>query len=258
MFERLRPLLTLAKITLRGSLTGYRGPGLAIGAFLPVVVVAGLILYGITGFELVNAYELLVEGLFLPFVLLLVCLLLAVPLFREEIDRESLSYLLTRTIPKLEIILGKYLGYLGAALVVLIPPVVVGYGLVAVAGSPPSGLLTGVLPALLASTTLGIVAFGAFYLFLGLVVREALIVGLIYAFVWEFLIGDLTGIAPDLSIMHYLMSLSSHLISQGPLSTYPTQLTLAQSVAGPLVFAAGILVLTYLAFREYGYLPAGK
>lgn len=258
MLDRLRPMTTLAWITFRGSLSGVRGPGLALGAFLPVLVVAGLLMYGITGLQLVDAYELLVDSLFLPFVLLLVTLLLAVPLFREEIDRQSLSYLLTRTIQKPEIVLGKYLGYLGSAALVLLPPVAVCYGLVAGWGNPPAGILDGVLPALLASTFLGILAFGAFYLFLGLVVREALVVGLLYAFVWEFFIGGLTGIAPDLSIMHYLLSLTQFLVPHGPLSQYSTQLTLAQSVAGPLIFAVALLILTVVAFREHGFLPSER
>lgn len=250
---KLRPLLTLAWMTFRGSLTGARGIGLLLGAFLPVFVVVGILAYGITGEGLLYDYENLMISLFLPLVLLVITLLLAVPLFREEIDRESLSYLLTRTLGKPAILLGKYLGYLLAAAVVLLPPVVAGYGIVAGWGHPPSGDLPGVLTSLLAITALGIVAYGALYLFLGLVVREALILGLLYAFVWEFLIGGVSGLAPDLSIMHYLRSIPPFLVSGGPMSYSASSLTLAQCLAVPLVFAAVILTLAGIAFHERGF-----
>jgi ABC-2 type transport system permease protein len=251
-----RPLTTLAWATFRGSLSGAKGIGLIIGALLPTFVIIGLVAHGISGNDLVSAYELLVGELFLPMILLIIALLLAVPLFREEIDQQSLSYLLTRTIGKPAIVLGKYLGYVLVAYAILLPSVVVSYGIVAIWGSPPAGILNGVLPALLVSTALGILAYGAIYLFLGLVTRSALIIGLIYAFVWEYLIGGLSGLAPDLSIMHYLMSLPALWVSQGPLSQYSTNLVLWQVIAAPIIFAGALLFLTILIFWDFGFIPS--
>jgi ABC-2 type transport system permease protein len=256
MSMRFRPLLTLVWATIRGSVSGAKGIGLIVGAFLPTIVIIGLIAHGITGNDLVSAYEELVGELFLPLILLIVTLLLAVPLFREEIDQQSLSYLLTRTIGKPFIVLGKYIGYVVVSVAILLPPVAVTYGVVAVWGQPPSGMLTGVLPALLLSTVLGILAYGAIYLFLGLVTRSALIIGLLYAFVWEYLIGGLSGIAPDLSIMHYLLSLSALWVSQGPLSSYSTALVLWQVIAAPIIFAGILLFMTIEVFLDFGFIPS--
>jgi ABC-2 type transport system permease protein len=256
MALRFHPISTLAWVTARGSVSGAKGIGLIIGAFLPTFVIIGLIAHGITGNDLVSAYELLVGELFLPMVLLIVALLLAVPLFREEIDQQSLSYLLTRTLGKPGIVLGKYLGYVLVACTILLPPVVVSYGIVAIWGSPPAGMLDGVLPALLVSTVLGIIAYGAIYLFLGLVTRSALIIGLIYAFVWEYLIGGLSGLAPDLSVMHYLMSLPALWVSQGPLSQYSTHLVLWQVIAAPIIFAGVLIFLTVFTFWDFGFIPS--
>jgi ABC-2 type transport system permease protein len=250
-----RPMLNLSWMTLRGSLKGAKGIGLVIGAFLPTFVVVGLISYGTTGLSLVTDYEGLVQALFFPMVLLIITLLLAVPLFREEIDQQTLSYLLTRTLGKPFTVAGKYIGYVVAALLVLLPPVLVTFGIVAIWGQPPAGMLNGVLAALSVATVLGILAYGAFFLFLGIITRNALIIGLFYAFIWEYLIGGLTGIAPDLSIMHYLLSIPALWVSQGPLSTFSTKLVIWQVIAGPMIFAVAVLVLAIETFDTFGFIP---
>ena len=256
MVRPLRPTIELARITLQGSFAGVRGIGLVIGAYLPTVVLAGVVAGGTSGAELVGVYENLTLLLFFPLVLLLLTLLLGIPLFRDEIDRESLSYLLTRGLGKPFLVLGKYLGYLGAALVLLLPPVALTFGVVSAWGNPPAGSLDGVLPSLLAATTLGAVAYGAFFLVLGMVSRNALLYGLLYAFVWEYLIGGLSGIAPDLSVMHYLLSIPTFWVSTGPLATYATKLSLAQAAAAPCIFAVALLILAILAFRERGFVAS--
>lgn len=253
----LRPIGVLSWVTFRGSLSGARGIGLMVAAFLPAIVAAGLVAGGFSGGTLVGGYEALLLNLFFPLVLLLITLLLAVPLFRDEIDRESLSYLLTRTLSKPRLLLGKYLGYVGAALVVLLPPMVVSYAIVALAGSPPAGSLNGVLPALVLATVLGILAFGAIFLLMGLLTRNAILFGLFYAFIWEYLIGGLSGLAPDLSVMHFLLSIPTFYVSEGPLAGYSTSLTLAQAVIVPLLVAASALVLATLAFLEVGFVSGG-
>ncbi len=252
----LRPTWVLAQVTFESTVRSWRGLGLALLSFFPAVVVAGLYLAGTRGEDLVMDYETLAVRLFLPLVLLLVSLMLAVPLFRDEIDEQSIGYLITRTVGKPAIVLGKYVGYVGLASLLLLPSCLVAYGLAAAGAGSEGGMLSGVLPALLVSTFLGILAYGAFYLFLGLATRRALLVGLVYAFLWEFLIGSLPGSAPDLSVMHYLLTIPRLWTTSGPLASYPSTLTLAQAVGVPLGVACALLLLTLATFWRLPLSPS--
>lgn len=249
-----RPIVVLARTTFLGTARSWRGIGLALLAFLPAFVMGGLAADGVSSSSLVGIYESLVFALFFPLVLLLVSLLLAVPLFRDEIDEQSISYLITRTLGKPAIVLGKYLGYVLLALLLLVPSLLVTYGIVAAGAGSSASALSGVLPAVLLATLLGILAYGAFYLFLGLVTRRALLIGLIYAFVWEYLIliTGISGDVPDLTVMHYLLSIPKLWVASVPFSTYSSNLSLSAAVGVPLGFAFVLLLLGILVLR---YLP---
>lgn len=252
---KLRPMLTLSLVTIRGSLGGARGFGLIVMAFLPTFVLAGVIFYGdVQGSQLVGAYVLL-QHLFM-LLLAIVALLLAVPLFREEIDRQSITYLLTRSIGKPSVVLSKYVGYAVVALVILLPPALISFGIAAGWGGAPSGYLNGVLAAVAGMTILGLLAYGALFLFLGMVTRHALLIGLMYAFVWEFLISGVGGVVPEMSIMHYLLSLEPLLATAGPFTSYSTNLSLVQAVGAPIGFSIAVLVLAILAFIVFSLNPS--
>lgn len=251
----LHPMLVLAWCTFQGNLRSSRVWGLVVLASLPTLVVAGLLSYHITGTTLVSAYEGIQEA-FLPLVLLIVTLLLAVPLLREEIDSQSISYLMTRTLGKPRTVAGKYLGGVLSGLAILLPPSLVGYGLVAAGSSGSTLSLDGVLASVVVILVLGVLAFGAFFLLLGVLFRRALIWGLLYAFFWEEFVGNLTGTAPELSITHYLLSIPTFWVSAGPLATYSTTLSLPVSFEVPVAFALVCLVVGWMALMWANLLPS--
>ena len=63
------------------------------------------------------------------------------------------------------------------------------------------------LLAMLAATLAGILAYGALFLFISLVIPRALIVGIIYVLLWEGLIVALISGARVLSVRHYINSI---------------------------------------------------
>lgn len=242
-----RPVLILSLATLWGNLRTWRAWLLLGLAMLPSLFVIGLAADGIHGDSLISAYEGLTQ-LFLPLLLLVITLLLAVPLLRDEIDDQSISYLITRTIGKTRIVLGKYLGYLLTGVLVLLPPALLEYGVVAADASGATLPLNGVLASVVVMNLLGLLAFGSLFLLLGLLVRRALVVGILYAFVWEYFLDSLPGNAPDLSLSHYLLTIPTFWVSSGPLATFSTSLTMTEAIAGPLLVAGVVLVLCIVAF----------
>lgn len=252
------PVLVLARTTFVATAKSWRALGLGLLAFFPAILIGGLWAHGTEGSQLIQVYETLVVQLFLPLILLLLTLLTAVPLLRDEIDEQSISFLVTRTLGKSAIVLGKYLGYLALTLTFLIPSVLVTYALVAGGAGDQGATLSGVLASLLVVTVLGVLAYGAFYLLLGLLTRRALLAGLVYAFLWEFLLGNLPGVVPDLTVMHYLLTVPTYWVSSGPISAYVTSLSLAAALVTPIAVAAAYLLLALLAIQYLPLIPASE
>lgn len=116
-----------------------------------------------------------------------------------EIDEGSIVYLLAKPLNRYSIVLTKLVVAIG---------VVVAFGVlpIAVAGV----VLTGELGTVAVGFTLGAfaagVAYPAVFLLLAVVTRNAVVIGLIYALIWESLVGGLVPGAQALSIQQWSLS----------------------------------------------------
>src|SRR5438874_1404724 len=163
--------------------------------------------------------------LFLQVVLIFVTLVNATSLIREEIDDNTLPFLLTRPISKPAIATYKYLGYLAAVLILLVPPLVVAYGVTEAYGGLSFTTDLDVLGGFLLVTVLGSAAYGGLFLFISVLVRKPLAVGLLIGFVWESIVGSIPGDVPKLSVIHYLRTILKGTITVSPLAGYRTDLS---------------------------------
>src|SRR5947199_164485 len=204
---------------------------------------------------------------FLQVVLIFVTLVNATTLIREEIDDNTLPYLLTRPISKPAVVMYKYIGYLVAVLVLLVPPIVLAYGVTeAYQGTGLSSDLD-VLGGFLVTTVIGSAAYGAVFLFISVIFRKPLAVGLLFGFVWESIVGAIPGDVPKLSLMHYLKSVFAasetafcaafaKLTGETPTTsiTFCTMGCLFPGIASPPLgrfgpYAGSVLVATRFDFR---------
>jgi ABC-2 type transport system permease protein len=242
----------------RGSVAGYRGWGLLLVAACYPLLILGIASTHRSDLDLVAASEELFSVLFLPILLLLVCLVLGVSLFRAEIEEDTLVYPMVRSVPRLAIVLGKFLGFLAAALCLLLPSALAGPAAAVAFNAGPQLTLDGLLPTLLATTALGVLAYGAFFLLLGLVTRQALVIGLLYGFFWEAFLPLLPGPLKELSLVYYLRGIGARLMTSGPLTTSGSSAALSAAIVVPLVFALVVLLLSYvlLARTEIRSAPA--
>ncbi len=117
-----------------------------------------------------------------------------------EIDEGSIVYLLAKPLNRYSIVLTKLVVAIG---------VVVAFGVLPVALS--ALVLTGGFGALAVGYTLGALAAGvaycAVFLLLAVLTRNAVVIGLIYALIWESLIGGLVPGAQTLSVQQWATSL---------------------------------------------------
>jgi ABC-2 type transport system permease protein len=116
-----------------------------------------------------------------------------------EIDEGSIVYLLAKPLNRLAIVVTKLLVALG---------VVVTFGVlpIAVAGVVLTGEIGAVTIAFTSGALAAAVAYVSLFLLLAVVTRNAVVVGLVYALVWESLVGGLVPGAQALSVQQWSLA----------------------------------------------------
>ncbi|MGA8274994.1 MAG: hypothetical protein WB789_07795 [Thermoplasmata archaeon] len=242
MTSQARRLAVIVGMTYRGNFTGGRLWISALLAALPPVILAAVFAYGITGASLITGFGNVVVTLVLSVQVPLTTLIIGVGLFRTEIEEDTMPFLTLRTVARPSIVIGKYLGGWAATLTFLLPSFAVSLAIVA-AGADGAAFPAGCIAAGLVLVLLGSVAYLAIYLLMGLVTPSAFVLGLVYAFLWEFVLPLFPGHLPQITVYYYLRAAAAGLTSSGPLGSYSTSIGLAAAGTVPLAVAAGGLLL---------------
>lgn len=243
--ETVRRFWVLTVLTVRYLLSTRRGIATLALSWIPLLLVAALALARVASFDIL-LFQALMVPLFLQIVLVFVTLVDATALIREEIDDNTLPFLLTRPVAKPTVALSKYGGYLVAALVLLLPPVLVSYGVTEAYAGTGFGTDADVLAGFFAATALAILAYGALFFFLSVILRKPLFVGLLIGFVWESVVGSLPGSVPKLSLIYYLRSVLKGMVSVGPLSGFSTDVS--APIAATVLIVFSVIMIAFATF----------
>jgi ABC-2 type transport system permease protein len=246
-------VLTVAHLSFRSAFQGLRTWALGALAAISALVVLALVLAAKDVTTTENAAQTLFLTLTVRVVIGLVVLVIAAAQFRSDIEQDTLTYLSSRSVTRPEIVLGKYLGAVGASLVFLLPAGIAPLLIAGLGGAPPPP--TAVAGSILAIVLLATFAYSAFFLFLGLVTRNALLLGLIFLFLWEELVLLLPGDFPKLSLLYYFQSFANGEVSSGPFSGSLTSVSPGADVLAPLIVAVFFVVLTAMLFRNVETAP---
>jgi ABC-2 type transport system permease protein len=236
-------------LTVRYLLTTRRGIVTAALAAVPLLLVGSLALARVETFDIL-LFQALMVPLFLQVVLIFVTLVHAGSLIREEIEDNTLPFLLTRPVSRPGIVLYKYVGYAAAVLVLLLPPLILAYAVTEGYAGDPFGADLDVLGGFLAVTVLGSLAYGAFFTLLSVATRRPLPAGLLFGFVWESVVGSIPGDIPKLSLIHYLRSILKDLVAVGPLNAYPSDISAGTAALVLIGFTIAALVAAVAVFRQ--------
>jgi ABC-type transport system involved in multi-copper enzyme maturation permease subunit len=194
---------------------------------------------------------------FLQFLILVLTLFFGTSVTSEEVEGRTLTYLVTRPVPKSSILLGKYAAY------TLIVTVLVWIGLIAcflILNFERLGLAQTwtVLFRYLGVLTLGILAYGGFFTFLGTFLKKSIMVGLLFSFGWENIIQYFPGSTQRFAIVHYLKSLLPRVMtSRGRFSFLTFRLEPTSwpvSILTLILIMAGFLVLAAVLFHHKEYI----
>lgn len=232
----------------------------AIIGLIPVAlaVVGRIVLHGRSG-DMAAVFTEILMVFFLQFYIVILSLFYGTSVTAEEVENRTLSYLLTRPVPKSAIVLGKFAAY--AAL--MFAMVAVGLGIsffilnAARMGDPA---LYATFFRYLGVLGLGVLAYTAFFSFLGTILKRAIILGLVFGFGWETVIQYFPGSTQRFSIVHYLKSLLPYRPGSGGgrgvalllFRLEPTSPALA--VLALLGITAAFLALACAIFRAKEYL----
>ncbi|MDG4762085.1 ABC transporter permease [Micromonospora sp. WMMD710] len=149
-------------------------------------------------------------GLGLAVVLPVVALIIGTGVLGAEIDDGTVVHILTKPLPRWQIVLPKLAVAAGvSAATVAVPIYVAGV----LADSVRLGL------ALAVASALGALAYSALFLALSLVTRRPVLLGLVYVLIWEGLLGNFVSGTKVLSIQQYVIALADRLAPTGLLET---------------------------------------
>ncbi|MGQ5261718.1 ABC transporter permease subunit [Micromonospora sp. ZYX-F-536] len=149
-------------------------------------------------------------GLGLAVVLPVVALIIGTGVLGAEIDDGTVVHILTKPLPRWQIVLPKLAVAAGVtAVTVAVPLYVAGV----LADSVRLGL------ALAAAAALGALAYSALFLALSLVTRRPVLLGLVYVLIWEGLLGNFVSGTKVLSIQQYVIALADRIAPTGLLET---------------------------------------
>jgi ABC-2 type transport system permease protein len=168
-----------------------------------------------------------VVGLGLAVVLPVIALIVGTGVLGSEVDDGTIVHILTKPLPRSEIILAKLMVAAGvSALATAIPLFVVGV----MAGGTRFGL------ALAVAATAGAAAYSALFLLLSLVTRRPVLLGLVYILVWEGLLGRFVSGTRVLSIEQYVITIADKI---APTDMLPGKVSLPVAIVMSCIFAIG-------------------
>lgn len=212
------------------------GAPVVLGVILRVLASSGLAQVRMGGAPVLagpSIFGLFIWVLYLRFIVPVLGVFYGTSLIADEVEDKTITYLFTRPIARGAIVLGKYLAYLVATVLVVLPSVMLLYFLVVPTGG---GALAGSFTALLkdlALLGLGLAAYGALFAWVGAQFRHPLVTGLVFAFGWEQGIMLIPGYFKRFTIAYYLQGLVPHAMPQDNALSF-LQSVVSSSLSAPL------------------------
>ncbi|MCM2578554.1 ABC transporter permease subunit [Streptomyces meridianus] len=192
---------TVARLTLRALLGRRRA--LILFALPGLLLLVSAVVRGLVGADDTIAADVL-GGFALATMVPLIGVIAGTGAIGPEIDDGSIVHLLSKPVKRPVIVFTKLVVALGVTvLFAAVPTLVAGFVL--------NGNSGRIAVACAAGAAVASVAYSALFLLLGTVTRHAVVIGLVYALVWESLIGSLVPGARTLSIQQWGLSLAQRI-----------------------------------------------
>jgi ABC-2 type transport system permease protein len=163
-------------------------------------------------------------GLGLAVVLPVIALIVGTGVLGSEIDDGTVVHILTKPLPRWQIVLPKLAVAAGVTAVTVAVPLYV-------AGTLADSVRLGL--ALAAASAVGALTYSALFLAVSLLTRRPVLLGLVYVLIWEGLLGNIVRGTQVLSIQQYVVAIADRIAPTALLDT---------SVSAPLAVVMSALV----------------
>ncbi len=196
--------------------------------------------------------------LLIPVVLPLVVAILATTALGEDVEDRTLSYIVLRPVPRWQIIAAKYVA---VVILAAVPLLLLGAATAAVAfigdlsGESVFDYESVIKPILgvIAGLAIGVVAYSAAFMWLGLISGQALGIAIVYVFVWEGVAAGIFGGIRYLSVRSYSITTMKEIGGEpldlvGAIAGSEIALNVALGSAAAVVVA--FLALTLIQLRN--------
>ncbi len=190
--------------------------------------------------------------LYLRFIVPVLGVFYGTALIADEVEDKTITYLFTRPIARGAVVVGKYMAYLAATVLVVLPSVMVLYFLVVPLGG---GSVAATFPALLEDLGLlgiGLAVYGSLFAWVGCRFKYPLVTGLVFAFGWEQAIMLIPGYLKRLTIAYYLQGMVPHAMPQDDSALSILRVVARDSLSVPVSLAClAVIWLTFLALAAW-------
>lgn len=230
---------TVAHLTAR-SLLGRRR-ALLLLALPGVVILLAVVSRSLAGEDAQHTVVLL-GGFALGTLVPLLGLIAGTGAIGPEIDDGSIVYLLSKPLRRSTIVVTKLVVAIGVITTFAVLPTLVA-GLI-LSGTSDRLAVAYTLAAMVAG-----VAYAALFLALAVITRHAVVVGLLYALIWESLVGNLVPGAQALSIQQWALTLTEKVVGVGRSAQLDIDPAVGLGVAVPLLLVVGAGFTWYAGWR---------
>ena len=195
-----------------------RGVILAAGLVLsPVVIPLALAFLSDSMFaeDGSRIFVRLVEDLYLDAMAPLLALFFGCMLVGEDVESQTMPYLLTRPLPRSAFVLGRFAAYMTVASVILVVSIAMAFAACTSLAKFQFGIDT--LPLLVhyeGVAILALFAYGALAVLLGAALKHPIVIGILFIFGWQGLAFYIPGMVDFLTIDKYLTSLLPKLATE--------------------------------------------
>jgi len=166
--------------------------------------------YDGTGINGLGLFVMIMMLVYLQFIVLYACLLFGASLFAEEEENKTLTYLTSRPVSTFELVVYKYIGFVVSVFVMFLVPLLLTFSIIA---THTSYSLTSdfmfELGQYIGLMFVAIAAWGALFMFFGVFFKKySLMVGLLYALLWETFVANIGTSIKYATVNYYIRSLA--------------------------------------------------
>lgn len=200
-----------------------------------------------------DAPEVFMAGVMLSIVfgtlLPIATLILATSAFRDEIEDRTMVYLIIKPVSRLRIVAEKYLAVTESTVLALWLGTIATW--IVISGSSMPDTID-VLVASIVAILVGVLAYSAVFIAVSLLVPRALIVGILYALIWETLLSRFIPGVWTLSVRHYVESIFVRLLDDSGV-TLDNAVQLYSAFPAVLIMIAVALALSAFRLRTMDF-----